>query len=752
MKGKYKHKLIVTNTIIIFCFISIVYGLVYYFSVKEYKRHIEKNNLQITKQIGSVVDNRVLEPILSLPNLYFSDNEHNEALRKPMVKEMESHGLDVLNVNKKVNGIIQLNDYIIGLDIYYELNQLLFINGTIKNLVDPATRKEDIPYWFQRYKDTNRRALFIPTNHNTFLNTEVITYIYKLPLAYEYYETMIAIHVDSLALKKLLTSLKSEDKTKILGVVDQEGQLITSTSEDLEYNQLIINVLNDADSHELDESQFIYEKDNNKYIVAKVKSQYTSWYYVSLIPVEGFYALSAYMYLSLLVPAFFVIFGMGFVIVANNKLYSPMEKVFSVIRNIPYKKEEQEEKDEYSLLTNKLTYLVDEMEDLHHKIEVNQPAIFHSTIHRMLRGGIDVKSKHSYKEAGIELNKTHVLTFIIKITWNEEYNKLLALEYTLLERFQTQNKFNIYSIVEDNRISAIVNYDESYEIKDIYSYIQRVMSSCIKQENFVIAIGKFYPLLDGKIKESYHSANEALKYSFIKPSQHMIVYTNEEFDQYKTSGSSHQVIKKMEDYIRSSNHASILLTINGLIESLIVGNYSIEYCMNTLQDVASSIRRSFNEIGLNTDQLFGYDLREYYKHMESIMTYSTWLNEVIEFLFQKIKEQKADEAEVLLRDIKNIVDNNIYNDISLDLVADQLHMRYDTLSRTFKQMTGKTFSTYVKEVKLERAIDLVTGGEYTMGDISKKLGYSSTHYFIRLFKQAYGMTPKQYQIKMSKKD
>ena len=60
---------------------------------------------------------------------------------------------------------------------------------------------------------------------------------------------------------------------------------------------------------------------------------------------------------------------------------------------------------------------------------------------------------------------------------------------------------------------------------------------------------------------------------------------------------------------------------------------------------------------------------------------------------------------------------------------------------------GKSYTEYVKEKKLNRALVLIDE-DYSMKEIASRLGYSSPQYFIKVFKESYGVTPYRYKKKM----
>ena len=67
------------------------------------------------------------------------------------------------------------------------------------------------------------------------------------------------------------------------------------------------------------------------------------------------------------------------------------------------------------------------------------------------------------------------------------------------------------------------------------------------------------------------------------------------------------------------------------------------------------------------------------------------------------------------------------------------------LSSLVKNETGKSFSTYLTDLRLDRAIDLLLHTDLGIKEIAASVGYSDPRYFHRLFKKHVGKTPSQYR-------
>jgi AraC-like DNA-binding protein len=79
--------------------------------------------------------------------------------------------------------------------------------------------------------------------------------------------------------------------------------------------------------------------------------------------------------------------------------------------------------------------------------------------------------------------------------------------------------------------------------------------------------------------------------------------------------------------------------------------------------------------------------------------------------------------------------------ITLDFVADELALAPSRLSRLFIEETGKGFSDFLIEYRIERAKEMLAQPGATIKRVSAACGYPDPNYFSRLFKKVTGLTP-----------
>ncbi|MDE6261164.1 MAG: AraC family transcriptional regulator [Oscillospiraceae bacterium] len=83
---------------------------------------------------------------------------------------------------------------------------------------------------------------------------------------------------------------------------------------------------------------------------------------------------------------------------------------------------------------------------------------------------------------------------------------------------------------------------------------------------------------------------------------------------------------------------------------------------------------------------------------------------------------------------------------SLTEAAELIRTDVYTLSRLIRRQTGKTFTQLVQEKRLAQAAFLLTSTRRNVGDVARAVGYENISYFHRIFKAAYGLSPRQYRL------
>ncbi len=93
--------------------------------------------------------------------------------------------------------------------------------------------------------------------------------------------------------------------------------------------------------------------------------------------------------------------------------------------------------------------------------------------------------------------------------------------------------------------------------------------------------------------------------------------------------------------------------------------------------------------------------------------------------------------------------DNYREKVSLEEVASQINMSPSAFCRFFKKRTGKTFSSFLNELRIGYACKLLMEKDFTVSQICYESGFNNFSYFSRQFKSITKLSPLKYKKQFS---
>lgn len=125
--------------------------------------------------------------------------------------------------------------------------------------------------------------------------------------------------------------------------------------------------------------------------------------------------------------------------------------------------------------------------------------------------------------------------------------------------------------------------------------------------------------------------------------------------------------------------------------------------------------------------------------------------EVLVYLKEKLQSKKIPEKKVeseysseIVQQMISYMENEYQNPIKLSQIAKYLNYNSDYLSSIFKKFTGKNFNTYLIEIRMEKAKELLIEGTKKIREVAELVGYTNEMYFSTAFKGYTGISPKKF--------
>ncbi|OQP39945.1 AraC family transcriptional regulator [Niastella yeongjuensis] len=138
-----------------------------------------------------------------------------------------------------------------------------------------------------------------------------------------------------------------------------------------------------------------------------------------------------------------------------------------------------------------------------------------------------------------------------------------------------------------------------------------------------------------------------------------------------------------------------------------------------------------------------------------------------EILILKLKEiilllsqtQNAETIQVILSQLfspttytfKQIIEANLFLQVSVEDLAQKVNLSVSSFKREFKKLYNDSPANYIKNKRLERAVELLRISDARITDIAFECGFNDLANFTKSFHDRYNTTPTNHRLELNKK-
>lgn len=98
-----------------------------------------------------------------------------------------------------------------------------------------------------------------------------------------------------------------------------------------------------------------------------------------------------------------------------------------------------------------------------------------------------------------------------------------------------------------------------------------------------------------------------------------------------------------------------------------------------------------------------------------------------------------------LQNMKDYIDLHFSEKLTLDGLAEAFYINKYYLTRVFREQFGITVNSYILQVRITRAKQLLRFSDLSIEKISQECGMNDANYFARMFKKIEGISPGEYR-------
>lgn len=109
-------------------------------------------------------------------------------------------------------------------------------------------------------------------------------------------------------------------------------------------------------------------------------------------------------------------------------------------------------------------------------------------------------------------------------------------------------------------------------------------------------------------------------------------------------------------------------------------------------------------------------------------------------------DELTKEQQRMIERLRIVVEEHLDNpDLSPDFLARELRVSRTKLYRDIKRIDGYSLSDYLRNVRLEKAAELLTNSDLNVQEVMNDVGFVNSSHFSKIFKLKFGVSPTEYK-------
>ena len=307
--------------------------------------------------------------------------------------------------------------------------------------------------------------------------------------------------------------------------------------------------------------------------------------------------------------------------------------------------------------------------------------------------------------------------------------------------FIYQNHVVLLTISENEDAAAVLK-GTLEALQDIVVQIERFLKLTV-----TIGVGGPVKLLTD-LKYGYEDALHALDYRVIQSTQRVIYIGDVErrfvnklrFDELK----EHELIRCM----KVGSPREMQEVIHSLFDEMTHEGASYKDFQVYVLELLTAVLKAAKDADADMEDIFGGSnlIFAQLQKLSSLSAAREWFETLCTKLMQHISSNRQHSYKQLVQQAIDYTKANFGDsELSVNQVCGHLHISAGYFSGMFKKEVKHTFVSYLMNLRMEAAKELLLTTELKSFEIAEKVGFSEPNYFSFCFKKQVGISPKEYR-------
>jgi two-component system response regulator YesN len=247
---------------------------------------------------------------------------------------------------------------------------------------------------------------------------------------------------------------------------------------------------------------------------------------------------------------------------------------------------------------------------------------------------------------------------------------------------------------------------------------------------------------------SYEDAVLALDYKGILGNNRLIFIDDVEQQSREKVRFDERVEHELVRCIKMGTVAELHEVVEELFRDVADGHVSIQDYRIYLLEIMTTILKTAQRADLDMEELFGGSshLLAEISTFNNLQDAKNRITQICERIMGRIASGRQTSYKRLVDQAVAYTHQNYHAaDISIHKVCAHLHISPGYFSGIFKKETKMSFVTYLLQLRMEKAKELLRTTDLKTFQIAEQVGYADPNYFSFCFRKHVGVSPKEYK-------
>lgn len=564
---------------------------------------------------------------------------------------------------------------------------------------------------------------------------------------------MLFLHVNPDHLTAFLKELNVG--RKIVFIFDEHGKVVAGNNASAAEFDLAASVkLYEYWTHRQDGPNQI-RFNGNEYDLSALRSAFTNWTYVTMTPTaELNRKLTNIQRATFGMVALLSVIWLLLAIAGSNRLYVPIQRLASVFSPPP-----SERSDAIQTLDRHMRQMMADNKQLQVRLGEQLPYWREGLFLRLLRGDMsDQEFRAQMEQHGIPLKGHLFCVCMIEVDRFDEFQRMYQkkdrslIVYALSKLIEEigSSRFSCATVIPRSGQFALMlgleqwTDDTEAAIRAICDDIRRHVSHYFP---FTVSVSMSGVRKDyGGLIDCYQEALSLMSYRLLL-GNNVTIARRDIAVSVRSSGKP--LIESQKLIMHSIAQGDFEQAERRLGELMRIVPQSVpntETAFALFAYLIGELDRFIHELGYEPDDFFEDDLYRSLYAFHALEDVERWL---IGTVFRSVRERletlQVGKQKRLLQQVLAFIHDRYDQDLSLQGVADHLHVSTGQIGRAFKDELDTNFSQYLIQYRIGKAKEWLLHTDMPIKEMTERLRYTTVHNFTRIFTKTVGMPPGTYR-------